>query len=62
MKKLLDSFNLWAANNDDYIYMHKNHKVNKHTKATAGYKFMRNGWIAVGVIALLIHFACSFIN
>ena len=55
MKKLLYYFNLWAANNDDYIYMCKHHKVNNRVKATAGYKFMRNGWIIVGAIVFILY-------
>ena len=55
MKKLLYYFNLWAANNDDFVYMHKHRKVNERCRATAGYKFMRNGWYIVGAIVFIIY-------
>lgn len=55
MKKLLAMFNLWAEYNDDYIYMHQHHLVNDRTRATKGYKFMRNGWRIVGIIVFIIY-------
>ena len=55
MKKLLYYFNLWAANNDDFVYMSKHHMMNDRTKATRGYKFMRNGWYIVGAIVFIIY-------